>query len=109
MSRTALLYSAPMEPSTLSQLRAGADALGVQLDEEAALRLSRYWIELRRWGSRINLTASLDEGALLGHSLDSLALLPHVGAEAWIVDVGSGGGFPALVLGCVRPEQRLTL
>ncbi len=37
------------------------------------------------------------------HLLDSLQLLPHLGAGV-LVDIGSGGGFPGLVLACCRSE-----
>src|SRR5262249_26058426 len=43
------------------------------------------------------------------HAVDSLAVLPHLPACGTLVDVGSGAGFPGLVLGCVRPDLELRL
>ncbi len=93
----------------LGRLAQAAAGVGVELSEEGWLRVSRFWVELRRWGARMNLTSSLEEDALLLHTVDSLGVLPHIAPDAWVVDVGSGGGFPGLVLACGRPEQRFTL
>jgi 16S rRNA (guanine527-N7)-methyltransferase len=98
-----------MEASTLARLAAEAAELGVPVDETTAARLGRYLDELVRWGRRINLTSSLDEAALARHTVDSLVIVPHVPVEARVVDVGSGGGFPGIVLACARPAQRITL
>ncbi len=71
----------------------------------------RYRELLLEWNGRFNLTAITDpEEVLVKHFLDSLALLqvyqqPH----AWVLDIGSGAGFPGLPLQIVRPEWRVTL
>jgi 16S rRNA (guanine527-N7)-methyltransferase len=43
------------------------------------------------------------------HVVDSLAVVPELPAAGMIVDVGSGGGFPGIVLGCARPDLPLRL
>lgn len=43
------------------------------------------------------------------HLADSLSALPHLGTPAEIADVGSGAGFPGLVLAAALPGSRVTL
>src|SRR5262245_51513453 len=85
-----------------SQARYGpADlAADIGVSRETTERLSTYAALLTKWQSRINLvsTASLED-LWRRHMLDSAQLLPFLppGTQA-IVDLGSGAGFPGLVL-----------
>ena len=62
-------------------------------------------------GAPLNVTAAKDIGTIFArHINDSLALLPLLPEEAFsLIDVGTGGGFPGLVLKIARPEIDLTL
>jgi 16S rRNA (guanine527-N7)-methyltransferase len=65
--------------------------------------------ELLRWNRRINLTGYGDErGVVVGLFLDALALLPLVEGPR-VLDIGSGAGFPGLVLALARPDWEVTL
>lgn len=96
----------PAPPAALawaSHAHAGPDlaALTPALDNLAA--------ELLRWNARINLTGfRTPDEVWVGLFLDALALLPHLHG-ATLLDIGSGAGFPGLVLGLARPEMRVTL
>ena len=74
-----------------------------------------YAALLSRWNAVHNLTAiRAGEEMLTHHLLDSLALVPHFaritgGAPARVLDVGSGGGLPGVVLAIAAPQARLTL
>ena len=66
--------------------------------------------ELRRWQPRINLVASSTIGDIeTRHIADSLQFVPMLADRARIVDIGSGGGFPGLVIAACRPEARVHL
>jgi 16S rRNA (guanine527-N7)-methyltransferase len=67
---------------------------------EFATRLSIFVDLLTRWNARINLVASKDVAGLHErHILDSLQLLPLLPpSDVPIADLGTGGGFPGLVL-----------
>ena len=65
----------------------------------AAPALVQFVELFERWNQRINLSAARSLDDIAQHVVDSLALLPHVGEAASLVDVGSGGGFPLIVLG----------
>ena len=82
-----------------------AEALGVDLQAEQLDKLLNYLQQLQRWNKTYNLTALRDpEQMLVQHVFDSLAVVPEVqllekeSAELKIVDVGSGGGLPGVVL-----------
>jgi 16S rRNA (guanine527-N7)-methyltransferase len=99
----------------LAAIGAGAARVGVALDDHQLQRLADYARLLARWNEVHNLTAiRRGEDMLTHHLLDSLALLPHLvrvtgGAAARVLDVGSGGGLPGMVLAIVAPQARVTL
>lgn len=69
---------------------------------ETCERLERHRQLLQRWSSRINLIGPRELDAYWGrHALDCAQLVRHApGALRW-VDMGSGAGFPGIVVGCV--------
>lgn len=73
------------------------------VSRETQNRLVRHLDLLRRWQRRINLTsaATLDD-PWRRHVLDSAQLAPLVRAGARLADLGSGAGFPGLVLAILR-------
>lgn len=94
-------------------LAQGALALGVALSPEALEHLMAYLALLQKWNRVYNLTA-LREGddMLTHHLLDSLSALPALrrhtqGAPARVLDVGSGGGLPGVVLAICQPDWRV--
>lgn len=73
-------------------------------------RLTAYEALLRKWTPRINLVAksTLDD-LWTRHFRDSAQLAALAGpAETW-ADLGSGGGFPGLVVAMLRPDTHVTL
>jgi 16S rRNA (guanine527-N7)-methyltransferase len=92
----------------------GAAQLGVGLDPATCDRLLVYLTELMKWSRRINLIArdTPEDQAIETHFLDSLTLVPllrEAEAPIHLLDVGTGAGFPGLVLAIVLPEARFTL
>lgn len=81
------------------------------LDDQALHRLDQYAALLAEWNQRLNLTAISDaEGIETKHFLDSLSVLTAISAERLrLIDVGSGAGFPGLVLAIVQPTWQVTL
>ena len=91
------------------ELEAGAEALGVSLAPETVDRMLRLLDLLEKWNRAYNLTAVRERGAMCArHLLDSLTLVPRLGPGA-VLDVGSGGGFPGLVLALHSPARQVTL
>lgn len=81
-------------------------------DETAIDRLCTYHDLLIEWNEKINLTAlTAAEDVALKHFADSLMLLRYckIDNDARVIDVGTGAGFPGMVLKIVRPDLHLTL
>ncbi|MEX3956199.1 16S rRNA (guanine(527)-N(7))-methyltransferase RsmG [Trinickia sp. EG282A] len=102
-----------IDRNTLDELlRGGAVALGIALSDEQVERLLDYVALLAKWNTVYNLTAIRDPRQMLvQHILDSLSIVPHLAARegATILDVGSGGGLPGIVLAIAFPERAITL
>ena len=93
-------------------LEQGLASLGLALDTEAIGRLAQYCVELKKWSQKMNLIAKNtgDRDIVEAHFLDSLTMLPFLqGPQVSLLDVGTGAGFPGLVLKAVRQEIDLTL
>ena len=96
------------------RLRQGAAALGLALDEAAQTRLLAYLDLLAKWNRVYNLTALRDPAQMLTHHLlDSLAVVAPLsrhtqGRPARLLDVGSGGGLPGVVIAICCPEIAVT-
>lgn len=85
---------------------------GFPLTEYQAAQFNLFRTELLRWNERVNLTAITDDNDIVHkHFLDSLSVLEHIslrGSDS-VVDVGTGAGFPGIVLKIYMPDLRLTL
>jgi len=94
----------------LTVLRAGAAELGLDLSDAQFEQLVGYLALIQKWNKVYNLTAVRDPQEMLTHHLlDSLTavapLVRHTGGQpAKVLDVGSGGGLPGIVLAICRPE-----
>jgi 16S rRNA (guanine527-N7)-methyltransferase len=90
-------------------LSTGLAELGIGLSEEAQHKLLAFRDLLLKWNKTYNLTALRDPAqAISHHLLDSMAILPHVGAGA-LLDVGSGGGLPGIPLAIAKPELPVSM
>jgi 16S rRNA (guanine527-N7)-methyltransferase len=98
------------EIEPLDLLTEGVAALGLKLSPATLAHLVIYLEELQLWNARINLTGLKNPRDLvIKHFLDSLAVLRFVGQAVSLVDLGSGAGFPGLVLKLAHPSLTLTL
>ena len=88
----------------------GLHQLHLSLSTQQQEQLLRYRQELLDWNTRVNLTAIKDpDEVLIKHFLDSLSLLSvYDSPETKLLDIGSGAGFPGLVLKIVRPQWHIT-
>jgi 16S rRNA (guanine527-N7)-methyltransferase len=85
--------------------------LRVEVSRETRDQLEALVNTLGRWQKAINLIGKATlEDIWIRHVLDSAQLLPLVPRKAQrLVDLGSGGGFPGLVIAALRPELDVTL
>ena len=96
------------------RLHQGAADLGLALDEAVVTKLLAYLDLLAKWNRVYNLTAVRDPADMLTHHLlDSLAVIAPLcrhtqGQPARLLDVGSGGGLPGVVIAICCPEISVT-
>ena len=91
-------------------VRALAQAWNVPCDDNQVAGLVSYAESLLRWNARINLTAARSIDVLVGeHFPDAFALARKLDQPARLIDVGSGGGLPAIPLALLRPGLAITL
>lgn len=90
-------------------LKQGAEELGLELADEKIQQLREFIDLLIKWNRAYNLTAIIDEVDIVNkHLLDSLSIGEHISADD-ILDVGTGAGFPGIVLAIYHPEKHFTL
>lgn len=83
----------------IDALLEGAGCLGVELAGGQVEQFALFAAELRKWNSKINLTSIAgDVDIAIKHFVDSIALLKYLGECRTLLDIGSGGGFPAIPL-----------
>jgi 16S rRNA (guanine527-N7)-methyltransferase len=93
-----------------ARLQRAAGGLGADLDASTAARLVEFGGEVLRWSVRVDLVGRTDLATLLArHVLDSLALLAMLRRHrvASLADLGSGAGFPGLVLAMADRTLRI--
>jgi 16S rRNA (guanine527-N7)-methyltransferase len=89
-------------------LAAGVAEMGLDVSPEAQQKLLQYLSLLNKWNKVYNLTAVRDPLEMVTlHLLDSLSVLPYIKAKN-LLDVGSGGGLPGIVLAICKPELQVT-
>lgn len=100
----------PLRPA----LVAAAQQLGLSLSDSQIEQLLAYQGLIQKWNKVYNLTAVRDPQAMLTqHLVDSLSLLPALlrhadGRPLRMMDVGSGGGLPGVVVAICAPQIDVT-
>lgn len=84
----------------------------IELDDAKLIKFEKYFNLLVEWNEKMNLTAITDVyGVAVKHFADSLTFFNYIDVpnNASIIDVGTGAGFPGVVLKIARPDIKLTL
>jgi 16S rRNA (guanine527-N7)-methyltransferase len=98
----------------VGQIQRRAARVGLTLDDGVAERIGAYLGLLTKWNQRLNLTA-LDLEPMADEAVDRLVVESLVAAESvhprdgLLVDVGSGGGSPAIPMKLLLPSLRMVL
>jgi 16S rRNA (guanine527-N7)-methyltransferase len=87
-----------------------AAAMGLAMSPSQIEAVDRFHSLLLTWNQRINLTAARSEELLISdHLPDSVAMAVLSPPDVRLLDVGAGGGLPAIPFAVLRPDVELTL
>ena len=87
-----------------------APEYGVTFTPEQITRLGEFYAHLLEWNDQFHLVAPCEpEEFATRHVLESLCALPHLPERAAVVDIGTGGGLPAVPLMIMRPDIHVTM
>lgn len=98
-----------MDISIIEKFNKNIKTLNLTLDKHQIDQLITYKNLIQETNKVLNLTGiDDDEGIFVKHFYDSLLISPMIPAKASLVDVGSGAGFPGVVLAIARPDINVT-
>ncbi len=98
--------------SVIDILKTNAADYGIEISSDLSEKLEKYAVLLKEWNEKINLTAITDdEGIAVKHFLDCLLVSKAANFKKGnkVIDVGTGAGFPGLVIAAAYPEVEVTL
>jgi 16S rRNA (guanine527-N7)-methyltransferase len=99
--------SQPEQPQTLGDLLVAA---GIELAAEPVELLDQYRRLLWSWNERINLTRHTTLEKFVGRDVfDSIQLANLLNQKERVLDVGTGGGVPGVILAILRPDLKVSL
>ncbi|MCI8799027.1 MAG: 16S rRNA (guanine(527)-N(7))-methyltransferase RsmG [Lachnospiraceae bacterium] len=88
------------------------NSLGITLTDGQLSQLMQYYEMLLEWNQKMNLTAITEfEDVMKKHFIDSASLIKayDISKAVSVIDVGTGAGFPGLVLKIIFPDSHLIL
>jgi len=94
----------------MDELKSLLQKSGISMESRAAEQLTLYLALLTKWNSRVNLTARSDWttiGPLFREGIWASGFLPA--SRCALLDIGSGAGFPAIILRILAPGVRLEM
>jgi 16S rRNA (guanine527-N7)-methyltransferase len=93
-----------------SNLAAAIAEQGIQLPDQQVALLGQYCRLLWEWNAKLNLTRHTDYPKFVARDLvDSLTFAQFLQPGEVVLDVGTGGGVPGIVLAVVRPDLSVSL
>ncbi len=99
-----------MTSSLTATIATECDRLGLAVGPDALPQLAAYAERLWAWNDKLNLTRHTDAATFVARDVaDVVAVAPHLAAGERVLDVGTGGGVPGIVLAILRPDLHLEL
>jgi 16S rRNA (guanine527-N7)-methyltransferase len=91
-------------------LKNGSNDLDIKVSEHQAEQMMLHSKELMVWNKKINLTAIKTPLQMAEkHFIDSIAAASFLGNEQFLMDMGSGGGFPGIPIKIMNPSLTVVL
>ncbi|HBE67441.1 MAG TPA: 16S rRNA (guanine(527)-N(7))-methyltransferase RsmG [Planctomycetaceae bacterium] len=98
----------PSQPSnTIAQ---ATEQLGLQIEQDVLGAIEKYCQSLWGWNEKINLTRHTDYDTFVRRDLlDSYALAHQLGDDEEVLDIGTGGGVPGVLVAILRPDVQVSV
>lgn len=94
----------------MSELQQSLERHQLDLSREQCDALTTYCRSLWEWNEKLNLTRHLDYDTFVARDvIDSMQLAEVLTPNETVLDVGSGGGVPGVILGILRPDVHISL
>lgn len=91
-------------------LKSGFHKINIPIDDSILNQLEDFYYIYEAWNKKINLSSiHTKEDFAVKHILDSATALKYFNTNKLIGDLGSGGGFPGIVLKILKPELKIAL
>ncbi len=88
----------------------GSQKLSIPIQDSQIKMMETYASQLMIWNKKINLTAIKEPQQIADkHFLDSMAVVSHLQDDSLLMDMGSGGGFPGIVIKIMNPSIQMVL
>lgn len=84
--------------------------INININDKQMEKFYKYMNLLLEWNKKMNLTAIIDpKEIILKHFIDSLTIEKNIEKDSYLVDVGTGAGFPGIPLKIVREDIKIVL
>jgi 16S rRNA (guanine527-N7)-methyltransferase len=91
-------------------IAAECERLGIDVNPESMQRLAAYAASLWSWNEKLNLTRHTDVEKFVSRDVaDAAVIAPYLVTGEHVLDVGTGGGVPGVLLAILRPDLRVEL
>jgi 16S rRNA (guanine527-N7)-methyltransferase len=109
-SRPAVETASSGDPGLAEGILQACRSLDIDLPPGCEKGLAAYAAALWDWNTRLNLTRHTDVARFVSRDVgDAMAILPHLAAGEHVLDFGTGGGVPGVILAILRADLRLEL
>lgn len=100
----------PFTPGSYEKINKWFKAGDLPLPDDFIKKAEAYHDLIISWSQRMNIVSKKDLGSLLErHILDSIVPAPDIPESGYLMDIGSGAGFPAIPLALIRPRLNITM
>ena len=84
--------------------------LNIDISDNQLDKFYQYMNLLLEWNEKINLTAITEHNEIiLKHFIDSITISKYIDKDSYVVDVGTGAGFPGIPLKIIRNDIKIVL
>lgn len=87
-----------------------AERCNLKLNDDMIYKFYEYMNLLLEWNEKINLTAITNQDEIIiKHFIDSLTVANKIKADSYVIDIGTGAGFPGIPLKIYNETLNVTL